>query len=596
MNPLLARQLRRLGLSADRPPAKGEWESLLRRVGQTYDAADRNRYLLERSLRISSEEMKQVYEELRARSANQLAAERDRLRVVIDAMNEGLCLMDRGGAVLETNASALRLLDREYSEVVGARALEGFVFTPARAADRCDSAESILRSVGAGSQFSDENAMIVTRSGLVIPVAVLVVPVDQEGEVTGSVLVFRDVSERIKAQTRLAASEARYRQLFDQSPVASAELDLSQVAALGRELTDWADTIELRLVDRPDAMQLVTQYFEASMANSAAVELFEARDANHLLQNLAAALTPDSVDALIDVARAIAEKKPRMGTEIAGRTLTGTRLHLLLEYAAPETHLGVDFRRVVMTFTDITQRKQDEERMEELMRLKDEFLATVSHELRTPLSAVVASAALLQEGSDIEAGPEAEELIGFISSESRELAHIIEDLLVGARADTGNLTVSPENVDLSGEVDTVISSAAKALDGRKVDVRLDEERVWADPVRLRQVLRNLLTNAGRYGGRSVEVVSRRDLDRVSICVSDDGPGIPPEDWERVFEPYAAVSGTRGLTGSVGLGLTVSRQLARLMGGDLVYAHGEVSTFTLTLPHAAPTEDASRRAS
>lgn len=585
MNPLLARQLRRMGLSLDRPPTAQDWEAFLGRVEQTYEAADRNRYLLERSLRISSDEMKQVYEDFRASSADQLASERDRLRVVIDALNEGICLLDPEGVVLETNASALRLLDREYDGVVGHRALEGFVFTPARSSDRCDSAEAILQSVRQRSQFSDENAMVVTRGGLVIPVAVLVVPVIEGNEVAGSVLVFRDVSERVKAQTRLAASEARYRHLFDQSPVASCELDLSDVAALGSELTQWAEAIRTERIDREDQIRLIMSFFEASMVNGAAVKLFEAASADHLLANLATALTPDSVDGVIEVALAIADKKPRMGTEIAGLTLEGKRLHLLLEYAAPESHLGVDFSRVVMTFTDITSRKQDEERMEEVIRLKDEFLASVSHELRTPLSAVVASAALLEEDVDGSQSEESQELIGFIRSESQELAHIIEDLLVGARADTGNLTVAAQLVDLSSEVEAVVIGADKALDGRNLDVDVDERWVWADPVRLRQVLRNLLTNAGRYGGQHIEIRSSRTADEVSITVSDNGSGIPQEDWERVFEPYAAVGSTVGLTGSVGLGLTVSRQLARLMGGDLVYRYDDASVFTLTLPPA-----------
>ena len=108
--------------------------------------------------------------------------------------------------------------------------------------------------------------------------------------------------------------------------------------------------------------------------------------------------------------------------------------------------------------------------------------------------------------------------------------------------------------------------------------------VTADPARLRQILRNLATNARRYGGPNVEVRVVAGADVTTVEVRDDGDGISPEDREHIFEPYRTAHASIGQPASVGLGLTVSRQLARLMDGDLEYERdGTWSVFRLTLP-------------
>ncbi len=117
---------------------------------------------------------------------------------------------------------------------------------------------------------------------------------------------------------------------------------------------------------------------------------------------------------------------------------------------------------------------------------------------------------------------------------------------------------------------------------------LEPARAWADATRVRQILRNLLTNAFRYGGNSVEISVRHLNGSVRITVSDDGPGIPVGDREQIFQPYQRAHNATGQPASVGLGLTISRQLARLMGGDLTYRHEEGrSSFDLALPPTRP---------
>jgi signal transduction histidine kinase len=108
--------------------------------------------------------------------------------------------------------------------------------------------------------------------------------------------------------------------------------------------------------------------------------------------------------------------------------------------------------------------------------------------------------------------------------------------------------------------------------------------VWADPTRTRQIVRNLLTNALRYGGTEVVIEARSDDAVTVLSVRDDGVGLPQSEWTRIFEPYQRAHDRPTQPASIGLGLTVSRQLARAMGGDLTYRASETgSVFELTLP-------------
>ena len=238
-------------------------------------------------------------------------------------------------------------------------------------------------------------------------------------------------------------------------------------------------------------------------------------------------------------------------------------------------------RTVAEMIGSFWEREDQRERLEELVRSKDEFVASVSHELRTPLTAVLGFALELQERRERPANTEEEELVDLIAREADEVANLVQDLLVAARAEIGAVTWAPSLLDLRREVDTVMSRL------RPLPKEADIEGLgtaWADSGRLRQVLRNLLTNALRYGGPRVEILLANHGEHASIQVRDDGPGIPDGDQARIFDPYF-----RGQQGSrqpvsVGLGLYVSRQLARLMGGDLVYRYeNDRSVFELRLP-------------
>ena len=233
---------------------------------------------------------------------------------------------------------------------------------------------------------------------------------------------------------------------------------------------------------------------------------------------------------------------------------------------------------------DISERIAAEERLEKLVRSKDDFVASVSHELRTPLTAVVGLTQELRDSWDRFTSEETSEFVSLIADQSAEVANIVEDLLVAARADIGKISLSTKETHVGQQIAAVLAALGMD-DNRSITVQSDDSvMALADATRVRQIIRNLVTNALRYGGSAIDLAVRRHNGSVLVTVTDDGPGVPEERRESIFEPYERAHTVSTQPASVGLGLTVSRQLARLMGGDLTYQAGPAgSSFELSLP-------------
>lgn len=227
--------------------------------------------------------------------------------------------------------------------------------------------------------------------------------------------------------------------------------------------------------------------------------------------------------------------------------------------------------------------QQAEAQLRESLRSKNDFLATVAHELRTPLAAVVGFAQILKDDASDIPPSDRTDMIRMICDEGIDLTNIIDDLMVSAKAEAGILTVSKVSVDLRAQAAQVLESLVQRIDTNTEFVG-STTYVTGDPARVRQVIRNLVSNAARYGGNRIRVSVISDDLNAQVIVADNGPGVPTDDQEDIFEPYKRAHNAPGLTASMGLGLTISRQLARLMGGDLTYSRvdGE-SVFALALP-------------
>ena len=223
----------------------------------------------------------------------------------------------------------------------------------------------------------------------------------------------------------------------------------------------------------------------------------------------------------------------------------------------------------IVALRNRAQREEAEEQLRQTLESKDELIASISHELRTPLTAVVGFAQLLREGTDLPPGERAA-MIRSIVDEGLDLSNIVEDLLTVAKAEAGTLTVVRVPVDLRAQAAQVFESLREE-DAARVTLEGPARRVQADPGRVRQILRNLVSNALRYGGEKVVIrVVEDGTPRVQVL--DNGRGISAQDRQRIFESYQKAHDAPGVAGSVGLGLAISRTLARLMDGDLTYEY------------------------
>ncbi|HEX6372976.1 MAG TPA: ATP-binding protein [Longimicrobium sp.] len=236
--------------------------------------------------------------------------------------------------------------------------------------------------------------------------------------------------------------------------------------------------------------------------------------------------------------------------------------------------------------------------VEEANRAKSEFLATMSHELRTPLNAVLGYTNLLEAGIPEALSEPVLQYVRRVGLSARHLSQLIEEVLAFSRLEAGRETVSPEQVDVGEvvrEVEAIVEPLAREK-GLRITMLAAEPPppLHTDPRKLRQILLNLLGNAIKFTGEGeITFTTRSEGDDVLFCVRDTGIGIPREHLERIFEPFWQVEqGTTRLAQGTGLGLSVSRRLAHLMGGTL-HAEStpeEGSTFILRLPLAPPPSD------
>jgi signal transduction histidine kinase len=232
--------------------------------------------------------------------------------------------------------------------------------------------------------------------------------------------------------------------------------------------------------------------------------------------------------------------------------------------------------------------------LRERERMQSELVANCSHEFRTPLNIIIGWSEVLAGGELGEIPEDALQSIRGIERAARSLHDIVVDFLQYAKLDAGLQDVEQEPVDAQELAREMQRLAALLLEGRGVEFATDVSgappRLFTDGVKLRTIVRNLVTNAIKFtsAGR-IELRVRRGGDGVRIEVRDTGCGIRPEDAEVIFEPFRQLDGSHTRArGGIGLGLALSRRLARSLDGDLVVesSPGVGSTFALLLPPQA----------
>ena len=282
--------------------------------------------------------------------------------------------------------------------------------------------------------------------------------------------------------------------------------------------------------------------------------------------------------------------------------------HLLRYYQRAQTLLEeARDRRLALNQAnqDLTDAYQQLARMNDLLRAsrleaemarraKEEFVANVSHELRTPLNMIIGFSEMILH-SPATYGPRLPRALlsdmGVIHRNSQHLAQLINDVLDLSQLEARRMSLSRELVDVGALVAEAIEAVSPLYRAKRLELEADIPaslpRLLCDRLRVRQILLNLLSNAGRFtttGG--VKVTVSLDRSDVVLSVADSGPGIPPEQRQRLFEPFTQLdSTTRRIHDGSGLGLSISKQLVELHGGRMWLESevGKGSTFYFSLP-------------
>jgi signal transduction histidine kinase len=221
---------------------------------------------------------------------------------------------------------------------------------------------------------------------------------------------------------------------------------------------------------------------------------------------------------------------------------------------------------------------------ESISRAKDDFAAGLSHELRTPLTSIYGFAEVL---ADKPADPVVgQEIASMISVEAANLTRMVDDLLAASRLEQLGIAVSSGEVAWRSVIDQVLSRFRR--ERVEIDVVSADGVVLADRGWLRHVLTNLVSNAHRHGGPTIEISTSVEGDRAVCRVRDDGAGVPGEQLDRLFDKFLHDGSAPLLMGSVGLGLAVAARVTAAMGGELVHRRDVGWTeFAVVLPLAEP---------
>ena len=483
---------------------------------------------------------------------------RQRLETMLEHTSEMITVLDRNGTIRFSNAAAGRLTGFSGTAVNGQPAfdlvhpddIDRVSIALAQAiAQRGPSPRVELRVRFADDQFHHVEATVNNLLGV--------------HGIDALIVSMRDVTERKAAETMREALLANLS-------------DVIVVLNERYEVTYASDSIS-RVIEAPPETNLGMSAFNDIHPDD--------------LPNAIEALDKVSAAPTGSVIRVEIRLESRPGSD-RWRWMEATAVNLLADPAV---------NGLVVTLHDVTEQKEAAqqlqsaydlerahvERLSELDRLKDDFLATVSHELRTPLAAIVGFADLIRDGGlepDLQA-----DLLRRIAASAADMRSMIDNVLDFSALDAGSVSLDLRPIALQAALDSVITSVAHRLTAHDVIVEVGDAVVIADEHGLGHVLRNLVTNAAKYSnaGTTITVRAGHDGDQVVLTVSDEGVGIPPDDLDKIFERFYRVGTASFVARGSGIGLNIASRYASLMGGAISVRSevGVGSTFTLVLPAA-----------
>ena len=480
---------------------------------------------------------------------------RELLAAIVSASDDAIVSKSLDGTILSWNAGAERLFGYSAAEAIG-QSINLIVPERLQAEE-----QSILARLRHGERIEHFETVRVAKNGREIFISLTVSPVrDTSGRIVGASKVARNITEKKRTEQALQASEERFRELAN---------NIDQFAWTCNEL-GYATWYNQRWYD------FTGTTFEQVRGDGW-------RAVHH----------PDYVDQVAEsLARGVESEEP--WEAIFPMRGKDGEYRWFLSRAIPIRDADGRVIRWFGTNTDITEQRELELALREADRRKDEFLATLSHELRNPLAAISSSLELLTRADkDSDLVSAAHDAIG---RQTSHLVRLVDDLLDVSRITRDRIELKKSCVELDQIMRQAIEVCRPLTEQFeqtiKCEVPQEAVHLDADPVRLLQILSNLLTNACNFSppGGSIRLTATLEDEHVQISVSDDGEGIAPEQLETIFEIFtqghqSSERPTRGL----GVGLSLVRRLVELHGGSVRVRSeglGKGSEFTVQLPLAA----------
>ncbi|HEV2147972.1 MAG TPA: PAS domain S-box protein [Longimicrobiaceae bacterium] len=482
---------------------------------------------------------------IRAAMQEELRHERDFVVQVVNTMGQGLTVSDPDGRFRFVNPQLGRMLGRDPAALLGARAEE--VIPP-------EDHEALLqaRAQWRAGETATYEVRLLRADGGSVPCLATSAPRLEDGAVVGSITVFSNLTQRKRTEEKLRRSEEQFRQFVEAASDVIYRADLegrftyanpaaARILGFGEE--EMVGSTYLHLV-REDWRERTREFYRRQVRERLSSSYYEFP-----------VVTRDGREVWI-----------------------GQNVQLVMEGDRP-----VGWQAVAR---DITGRR-------EIDRMKDEFISVASHELRTPLASMRGSLGLVASGLTGALDERGKRLVEIALQNTDRLVRLVDDILDTERIAAGKLPVEPRPVPaaelMERAADTLREPAERA--GLALRVEPLDATLLADPDRVIQTLTNLLANAVKFSpaGGTVRLDARRRGGRVLFRVADQGPGIPHDRRETVFEPFRQLdSSDSRRKGGTGLGLAICRSIVREHGGEIWVedAPGGGSVFCFTLPALA----------
>jgi PAS domain S-box-containing protein len=505
--------------------------------------------------------------------------QRERFRVTLASIGDAVIATDARGKVTFMNAVAERLTGWKCEESLG-KPLEE-VFNVVNEQTREPVENPALRAIREGLVVGLKNhTALVASDGTERPIDDSGAPIrDDDGNVVGAVLIFRDISER-----RLVEKE----HALLAEVVASSE-DVIVSKSLDGVIDSW---------------------------NAAAERLFEYSANEAIGRPITIIIPPDRLEEERLILDRLRRGERIEHFETVRVAKSGREIDISLTVSPIRDRQGIVIGASKIA-RDITERKRAERERAELLareraareeaeaasRSKDEFVAMVSHEIRSPLNAILGWVQMLRTGKFNQA--ETDRALETIERNATVQSQLIEDLLDISRIITGKLTLNVLSVEPAKIIESALDTIRPAADAKAIRLHAQLEPrscvVSGDPARLQQVVWNLLSNAVKFtseGGR-VDVKLARVNSHLEFVVSDSGMGIKPEFLPFIFDRFSqANTGIDRKYDGLGLGLAIVRQLVELHGGTVKAespGEGQGATFTVRLPLRSVRKESGRKA-